>query len=78
MRLYHAFSFLRRYRCVVVDDYITAGSVSSIYTPACFSQVSGVTCSVLNYRPFYFLSASRMLAGAAEPISVVILVYSAR
>ena len=33
---------------------------------------------VLSHDPFYFLSASWMLAGAAEPVSVVILVvYSA-
>ena len=49
-----------------------------IYTPACFSHVIGVTSSVMSYRPFYFLSVSWMLAGAAEPVSVVILVYSAR
>ena len=39
---------------------------------------SGVTGLVLSYRLFYFLLTSRMLAGAAEPVSVVILVYSAR
>ena len=49
-----------------------------IYTPACFCHVSCVTGSVLSYHPFYFLPASRMLAGAAEPVSVVILAYSAR
>ena len=48
-----------------------------IYTPACFSYVSGVTGSVLSYRSFYFLSASRMLAGATESVSVVIRVNSA-
>ena len=34
---------------------------------------SGVTGLVLSYRLFYFLSASWMLAGAAKPVSVVIL-----
>ena len=33
--------------------------------------------SVLSYHPFYFLSASWTLAEAAEPVSVVVLVYSA-
>ena len=47
-----------------------------IYTLACFSHVTGL---VLSYHPFYFLSASWTLTGAAEPVSVVIIVvvYSA-
>ena len=48
-----------------------------IYTPAYFSHVSDVTGSVWSYSPFYFLSASWMQAEATEPVSVVILVYSA-
>ena len=47
-------------------------------TPACFSHVTDVTGTVLSYRLFYFLCASWTLAGAAEPVSFVILVYSAR
>ena len=35
------------------------------------------TGSLLNYRTFYFLSPSRILAAAAEPVCVVILVYPA-
>ena len=45
-----------------------------IYILACFRHVTSL---VLSYHPFYFLSASWTLAGAAELVSVVILaVYS--
>ena len=43
-----------------------------------YSHVSGVRGLLLSYHPFYFLSASWTLAGAAEPESVVILISSAR
>ena len=33
LRLYHAFSFLRLYRCVAVDDYITVASCSAVLLP---------------------------------------------
>ena len=63
---------------IVIGCWPTEWVYQCIYTLACFSHVSDVTGSVLSYRPLYSLCASWTLAGNAEPVSVVILVYSAR
>ena len=55
--------------------HLKNGLVPDLFVSVTYEKYPGVTGSVLSYRPFYFLSASRMLA---EPVSVVILVYSTR
>ena len=61
----------------VISCWPSEWAYSCINTLACFSHVSGVTGSVWSYCLFYLLSARGMLAGATQPVSVVILVYSA-
>ena len=51
--------------------------VPDLYTGGAYDKYPSDMGLVLNYHPFYFLSASQILAGAAEPVSAVILVYSA-
>ena len=62
---------------IVISSWPSEWAYECVYTPSCFSHVSSVMGSVLSYRLFYYLSTSQMLAGAAESVSVVILVYSA-
>ena len=69
------------------------GQVHSLYSDKLLTQWVGILVYIytgllqscfkcyefaIELPPFYFLSASGMLAEAAEPVSVVILVYSAR
>ena len=72
---------IRRWPSPFPGQWLVAGPVSgyiSVYIHwLAFSHVSGVIGLVLSYCLFYFLSAIQMLAGAAERLSVVILVYSA-
>ena len=54
------------------------GLVPDLYAGGAYDEYPGVTGSVLSYCLSYFLSASWMLARAAEPVSVVILIYLTR
>ena len=56
------------FHCLKVAKSITWTVISCwpsecIYTPACFSHVSGVTGSVLSYHPFYFCLPAGCLPG---------------
>ena len=57
--------------------HLTNCLVPDFYVGGTYDKYPDVTGSVLYFRLFYFLSVSRTLSGAAEPVNVVIFVYSA-